>query len=85
MGRTTSSVSAVIRNRAQARAEHAGRRVCGTCAHLGARLTCLEPVRAGLVATFGIAFVEPGDGARCVAWQGWQDEAGGDVLAPAGG
>lgn len=48
-----------------------GARACADCAHQTRRRTCREPVRAGLVDSFGIVFLEllPADqAAQCPAF-----------------
>lgn len=45
---------------------------CATCAHLGPRLTCLEPVEACLSQRFVIVVLDPDDGQQCPAWRHWQ-------------
>ena len=49
------------------------RQRCATCANLGRRLTCLEPVKACLAPRFEIVVMDPGDGVHCPAWRHWQD------------
>lgn len=46
-------------------------KACITCEFQSRRKTCLEPVLAGLVSTFGIRFCEqvPGAGADCMAYK----------------
>jgi|GEM_PF-5716557 len=60
-----------IERRAAWRLASGSARCCGSCDHLGLRLTCLDPVSAGLVRSFGIVRRDRTDGAACPAWQHW--------------